>query len=74
MGTTTPSLCHNARSSTNNSIEIKEPATKLPEVHENGIGGVSQGLISFFKLKKLSVNTFVPSRVSPLSAGYDLSR
>ncbi|PON40481.1 Deoxyuridine triphosphate nucleotidohydrolase, partial [Parasponia andersonii] len=61
------------RMATNNSPEIKEPATKLPKLHENGVGGVSQGSVSFFRVKKLSQNAVVPSRGSPLSAGYDLS-
>ncbi|PON88813.1 hypothetical protein TorRG33x02_153280 [Trema orientale] len=74
MGTAAPSWCRSARSSTNNSTEIKEPTTELPKVHKNGIDGVSQGPISLFKLKKLSVNAVVASRVSPLSASYDLSR
>lgn len=56
---------------TNNSPEIKEPATKVPKLHENG---VSENPMSFFRVKKLSEKAVLPSRGSPLSAGYDLSR
>ncbi|XP_010106006.2 deoxyuridine 5'-triphosphate nucleotidohydrolase [Morus notabilis] len=54
----------------NNSPEIKEPATKVPKLHQND--GVAE-IISFFKVKKLSEKAVLPSRGSPLSAGYDLS-
>ncbi|KAL5558064.1 hypothetical protein UlMin_034275 [Ulmus minor] len=57
----------------NNSPEVKEPATKVPKLHENGVDGVSHNSIPYFRVKKLSEKAVVPSRGSPLSAGYDLS-
>ncbi|GMN35500.1 hypothetical protein TIFTF001_005344 [Ficus carica] len=53
----------------NNSPETKEPATKIPKLHQNG----DAETVSFFKVKKLSEKAVLPSRGSPLSAGYDLS-
>ncbi|KNA15561.1 hypothetical protein SOVF_097200 [Spinacia oleracea] len=51
----------------NQTPEINEPSTKIQKLqpHENGD--------FFFKVKKLSEKAVIPSRGSPLSAGYDLS-
>ncbi|KAL6212918.1 hypothetical protein ACLB2K_018133 [Fragaria x ananassa] len=46
-----------------------EPAPKIAKLHQNG--DVSE--TSFFRVKKLSEKAVLPSRGSPLSAGYDLS-
>lgn len=59
---------------TNNAPEINDPPTKLPKLHENGVHQLSQRNASFFRVKKLSENAVIPTRGSPLSAGYDLSR
>lgn len=50
-----------------------EPTPKIPKLdhHQNG---VVAGSSSYFKVKKLSEKAVLPSRGSPLSAGYDLSR
>lgn len=56
----------------NQSPEIKEPTSKIRKLaHENG---VSPAPGPFFRVKKLSDKAILPSRASPLSAGYDLSR
>ncbi|GAV66328.1 dUTPase domain-containing protein [Cephalotus follicularis] len=61
----------------NSSLETKEPSPKIPKIHSSGNGvhqHVSQNQpISLFKVKKLSTNAVLPSRASPLAAGYDLS-
>ncbi|CAI9771435.1 unnamed protein product [Fraxinus pennsylvanica] len=50
--------------------EIKEPTPKIQKLHNNG---VSHEITSFLRVKKLSDKASLPSRASPLSAGYDLS-
>ncbi|OVA18692.1 DeoxyUTP pyrophosphatase [Macleaya cordata] len=58
----------------NNTSEIKEPALKIQKLHENGVSEVSsRNLLPFLRVKKLSEKAVLPSRASPLSAGYDLS-
>lgn len=54
-----------------NSPEIKEPSPKIQKLDHPQNGDVPG--IPFFRVKKLSENAVVPSRASPLSAGYDLS-
>ena len=54
------------------SPEIEEPAPKIQKLHQNGVSQVSQCFL--LKVKKLSEKAILPSRGSPLSAGYDLSR
>ena len=56
------------------SPEIKEPAPKIQKLHQNGVSQVSQCPLSLLRVKKLSEKAVLPSRASPLSAGYDLSR
>nr|GMC79355.1 deoxyuridine 5'-triphosphate nucleotidohydrolase [Ipomoea batatas]GMC88659.1 deoxyuridine 5'-triphosphate nucleotidohydrolase [Ipomoea batatas] len=53
-------------------VEVGEPTPKIPKLdhHQNG---VVAGSSSYFKVKKLSEKAVLPSRGSPLSAGYDLS-
>ncbi|XP_050366226.1 deoxyuridine 5'-triphosphate nucleotidohydrolase [Argentina anserina] len=58
-----------AKRQQNGSHEITEPAPKIAKLHQNG--DVSER--SFFSVKKLSEKAVLPSRGSPLSAGYDLS-
>ncbi|XWS21073.1 hypothetical protein CRYUN_Cryun30bG0023800 [Craigia yunnanensis] len=58
----------------NNSLEIKEPSPKVPKLGQNGVHEVTQGPISLLRVKKLSEKAVLPSRGSPLAAGYDLSR
>lgn len=58
----------------NNSPEIKEPSPKVPKLGQNGVHEVTQGPASLLKVKKLSEKAVLPSRGSPLAAGYDLSR
>ncbi|XP_078430421.1 DUTP-PYROPHOSPHATASE-LIKE 1 [Wolffia australiana] len=50
----------------------EEPATKIQKVLEEKSDDVSANL-PFLKVKRLSENAVLPSRASPLSAGYDLS-
>lgn len=56
------------------SPEIEEPASKIQKLHQNGVSQVSQSALSFLRVKRLSENAVLPSRGSPLAAGYDLSR
>jgi dUTP pyrophosphatase len=59
----------------NNSPEIKEPTPKIPKLDQNGVAAqISLDPTSLLKVKKLSEKAVLPSRGSPLSAGYDLSR
>ncbi|CAA0813331.1 Deoxyuridine 5-triphosphate nucleotidohydrolase [Striga hermonthica] len=55
--------------------ETEGPLLKIQKIHENG--GVyecrSQEEVPFLRVKKLSDKAVLPSRASPLSAGYDLS-
>lgn len=55
-----------------NSPEIKEPSPKIQKLDKPQNGVLLE--IPFFRVKKLSENAVLPSRASPLSAGYDLSR
>ncbi|XP_047317510.1 deoxyuridine 5'-triphosphate nucleotidohydrolase-like [Impatiens glandulifera] len=48
---------------------IIEPATKIQKIGQNGC----DHHVSVLKVKKLSEDAVLPSRASPLSAGYDLS-
>lgn len=58
----------------NNSPEIKEPLLKIQKLHQNGVAAEAyQNATSFLRVKKLSEKAVLPSRASPLSAGYDLS-
>ncbi|XP_009790306.1 deoxyuridine 5'-triphosphate nucleotidohydrolase [Nicotiana tabacum] len=54
-----------------NSPEIKEPSPKIQKLDKPQNGVLLE--IPFFRVKKLSENAVLPSRASPLSAGYDLS-
>ncbi|XP_062079727.1 deoxyuridine 5'-triphosphate nucleotidohydrolase-like [Humulus lupulus] len=58
---------------TNNAPEINDPPTKLPKLRENGVHQPAQSSTSFFRVKRLSEKAVIPTRGSPLSAGYDLS-
>ncbi|PRQ27021.1 putative dUTP diphosphatase [Rosa chinensis] len=56
----------------NGNHEVTERAPKIAKLHHNG--DVSKTTSAgFFRVKKLSENAVLPSRGSPLSAGYDLS-
>ncbi|RWR93859.1 deoxyuridine 5'-triphosphate nucleotidohydrolase [Cinnamomum micranthum f. kanehirae] len=55
------------------SPEIKEPSPKIQKLHQNGVSRDTVIPISVLRVKKLSENAVLPSRGSPLSAGYDLS-
>ncbi|KAL2504107.1 Deoxyuridine 5'-triphosphate nucleotidohydrolase [Abeliophyllum distichum] len=57
----------------NHSPEIKEPNPKIPKLHQNGYSEAPHEITSFLRVKKLSEKAILPSRASPLSAGYDLS-
>ncbi|KHG25298.1 Deoxyuridine 5'-triphosphate nucleotidohydrolase -like protein [Gossypium arboreum] len=57
----------------NNSPENKEPSPKVTKLCQNGVHEVTQGPASLLKVKKLSEKAVLPSRGSPLAAGYDLS-
>jgi dUTP pyrophosphatase len=60
----------------NSLIEIKEPLLKIPKLGQNGVSAaaISENSTSLLRVKKLSEKAVLPSRASPLSAGYDLSR
>ncbi|XP_011024411.1 PREDICTED: deoxyuridine 5'-triphosphate nucleotidohydrolase [Populus euphratica] len=51
----------------NHSPDVKEPSPKLPKLQHDNIPSY------LLRVKKLSENAVLPSRGSPLSAGYDLS-
>ncbi|XP_059638019.1 deoxyuridine 5'-triphosphate nucleotidohydrolase [Cornus florida] len=56
------------------SHETEEPSPKIQKLHQNGVSKAPpQAIIPFFRVKKLSEKAVLPSRASPLSAGYDLS-
>ncbi|CAL9162223.1 unnamed protein product, partial [Musa hybrid cultivar] len=57
---------------------IQEPSPELQKVDQNGTPRQGEGLLPthdlpLLKVKKLSDKAVLPSRASPLSAGYDLS-
>lgn len=59
----------------NHSPENYEPAPKVPKLHQNGTAGlIEKESAPFFRVVRLSEKAILPSRASPLSAGYDLSR
>lgn len=49
-----------------------EPSPMIQKLHQNGADSDSFP-VTLFKVKKLSEKAILPSRASPLSAGYDLS-
>ncbi|TXG52248.1 hypothetical protein EZV62_021417 [Acer yangbiense] len=60
----------------NGSPEVKEPSPKIPKLHQNGVHGkasLQDTTVSLLRVKKLSEKAVLPSRGSPLAAGYDLS-
>lgn len=54
-------------------IEVRESSSKISKLNQNGVIDVTQCLPSLLRVKKLSDKAVLPSRASPLSAGYDLS-
>ncbi|KAL1336381.1 hypothetical protein HN51_030750 [Arachis hypogaea] len=52
-------------------VEIQEPSPEILKIHQDA--DISTNLASLLRVKKLSNNAVLPSRASPLSAGYDLS-
>ncbi|KAL1534851.1 dUTP diphosphatase [Salvia divinorum] len=59
----------------NHTPEIQEPLTKIQKIHDhNGVSEAKPTAIApFLRVKRLSEKAVLPSRGSPLSAGYDLS-
>ncbi|TXG53126.1 hypothetical protein EZV62_022295 [Acer yangbiense] len=60
----------------NGNLGVKEPSPKIPKLHENGVHGNASSqdtIVSLLRVKKLSEKAVLPSRGSPLAAGYDLS-
>ncbi|RRT71644.1 hypothetical protein B296_00012158 [Ensete ventricosum] len=58
---------------------IQEPSPELQKVDQNGTPRQGEGILPtddlpLLKVKRLSDKAVLPSRASPLSAGYDLSR
>ncbi|XP_064981155.1 deoxyuridine 5'-triphosphate nucleotidohydrolase-like isoform X1 [Musa acuminata AAA Group] len=51
---------------------VQEPSPKVPKLSQNG-GLHGEIRLPLIRVKKLSQNAILPSRASPLSAGYDLS-
>ncbi|CAA3019812.1 deoxyuridine 5 -triphosphate nucleotidohydrolase-like [Olea europaea subsp. europaea] len=62
-----------AQTVANHNPEIKEPNPKIPKLQQNGDPEAPHEITSFLRVKKLSEKAVLPSRASPLSAGYDLS-
>ncbi|KAH6816891.1 DUTP-PYROPHOSPHATASE-LIKE 1 [Perilla frutescens var. frutescens] len=64
-----------ASAEANHAPEIEEPAPKIQKIHDsNGVCETKPSEIApFLRVKKLSEKAILPSRASPLSAGYDLS-
>lgn len=59
----------------NHAPEIEEPSPKIQKIHQNGVSeNKTHESAPFLRVKKLSEKAVLPSRASPLSAGYDLSR
>ena len=58
------------------SPKIKEPLLKIPKLGQNNVStaAISENPSSLLRVKKLFEKMVSPSRASPLSAGYDLSR
>ncbi|XP_057503976.1 deoxyuridine 5'-triphosphate nucleotidohydrolase-like [Actinidia eriantha] len=57
-----------------NGSEITEPSQKIQKLDQNGVDRAPKHASTLFmKVKKLSEKAVLPSRASPLSAGYDLS-
>ncbi|KAL3845233.1 hypothetical protein ACJIZ3_002636 [Penstemon smallii] len=70
----TCSMAQEIGNNSNRSPEIQEPAPKIPKLHQNGDSEKPPNEIaSFLRVIKLSEKAVLPSRGSPLSAGYDLS-
>lgn len=63
-----------AQRAENRTPEIKEPNPKIPKLQQNGDSEAHHEFTSFLRVKKLSEKAILPSRASPLSAGFDLSR
>ncbi|OIW02617.1 hypothetical protein TanjilG_24068 [Lupinus angustifolius] len=61
---------HSETTINTNGSEIQEPLPKIPKLHQNGDVSSDTPLL---RVKKLSDKAVLPSRGSPLSAGYDLS-
>ncbi|KAG6408760.1 hypothetical protein SASPL_131781 [Salvia splendens] len=59
----------------NQTPEIQEPSAKIQKTHDhNGVSEAKPTAIApFLRVKRLSEKAVLPSRGSPLSAGYDLS-
>ncbi|CAA3024773.1 deoxyuridine 5 -triphosphate nucleotidohydrolase [Olea europaea subsp. europaea] len=62
-----------AQTAENRTPEIEEPNPKIPKLQQNGDSEAPHEFTSFFRVKKHSEKAILPSRASPLSAGYDLS-
>ncbi|KAL8141163.1 hypothetical protein V2J09_007184, partial [Rumex salicifolius] len=53
--------------------EMEEPSPKIQKLEHNGVISEDSYSLPLFKVKKLLEKAVLPSRASPLSAGYDLS-
>ncbi|GAB2246755.1 hypothetical protein Droror1_Dr00006637 [Drosera rotundifolia] len=53
------------------SVDVQEPSPKIQKLSQNGDS--VDAAVPLLKVKKLSDKAVLPSRASPLSAGYDLS-
>ncbi|CAK9146355.1 unnamed protein product [Ilex paraguariensis] len=54
-------------------LKINEPSPKVQKLEQKGIPREAYQTPPLLRVKKLSENAVLPSRASPLSAGYDLS-
>ncbi|KAK2988728.1 hypothetical protein RJ640_020993 [Escallonia rubra] len=57
----------------NHSPEVQQPTPKIQKLDQNGTHKASEPSAHYFRVKKLSDKAVLPSRGSPLAAGYDLS-
>ncbi|GMH22870.1 hypothetical protein Nepgr_024713 [Nepenthes gracilis] len=57
----------------NRSPGIKERSPKIRKLHHNNAANITQQFL-LLRVEKLSENAIFPSRASPFSAGYNLSR
>ncbi|KAF7816274.1 deoxyuridine 5'-triphosphate nucleotidohydrolase-like [Senna tora] len=56
-----------------NGSKFEEPLPKIQKLQHNGVVDTPQSSVPLLRVKKLSDKAVLPSRASPLSAGYDLS-
>ncbi|PIN06967.1 dUTPase [Handroanthus impetiginosus] len=72
--TSVAAIMAQAAENPNHGVQIEELSPKVRKIDHNGVSGdKNKGATEFLRVKKLSEKAILPSRASPLSAGYDLS-